>query len=96
MPRRSQSVQEGECKKMNFWSELIKSIVGYGVFAMLFVFLFFYQLKDSAKREESYRETIEALADSLQVISDVKQQVEELARLISESISYFRHLDDEE
>ncbi len=81
---------------MDFWSELIKSIVGYGVFAMLFVFLFFYQLKDSAKREESYRETIEALADSLQVISDVKQQVEELARLISESISYFRHLDDEE
>lgn len=81
---------------MDFWSELIKSIVGYGVFAMLFVFLFFYQLKDSAKREESYRETIEALADSLQVISDVKQQVEELARLISESISYFRHLDNEE
>lgn len=81
---------------MDFWSELIKSIVGYGVFAMLFVFLFFYQLKDSAKREESYRETIEALADSLQVISDVKEQVEELARLISESISYFRHLDDEE
>ena len=81
---------------MDFWSELIKSIVGYGVFAMLFVFLFFYQLKDSAKREESYRETIEALADSLQVISDVKQQVEELARLISESISYYRHLDDEE
>ena len=81
---------------MDLWSELIKSIVGYGVFAMLFVFLFFYQLKDSAKREESYRETIEELADSLQVISDVKQQVEELARLISESISYFRHLDDEE
>ena len=81
---------------MDFWSELIKSIVGYGVFAMLFVFLFFYQLKDSAKREESYRETIEALADSLQVIGDVKEQVEELARLISESISYFRHLDDEE
>lgn len=81
---------------MDFWSEFIKSIVGYGVFAMLFVFLFFYQLKDSAKREESYRETIEALADSLQVISDVKQQVEELARLISESINYYRHLDDEE
>ena len=81
---------------MDFWSELIKSIVGYGVFAMLFVFLFFYQLKDSAKREESYRETIEALADSLQVISDVKQQVEELARLISESINYYRHLDNEE
>ena len=67
---------------MDFWSELLKSVISYGVFAMLFVFLFFYQLKDSAKREESYREPIEALADSLQVISDVKVQVERLVELM--------------
>lgn len=67
---------------MDFWSELVKNVISYGVFAMLFVFLFFYQLKDSAKREESYRETIEALADSLQVISDVKVQVERLVELM--------------
>ena len=67
---------------MDFWSELLKSDISYGVFAMLFVFLFFYQLKDSAKREESCRETIEALADSLQVISDVKTQVERLVELM--------------
>lgn len=67
---------------MDFWSEFIKNIISYGVFAMLFVFLLFYQLKDSAKREESYRETIEALADSLQVISDVKVQVERLVELM--------------
>lgn len=67
---------------MDFWSELVKNVISYGVFAMLFVFLFFYQLKDSAKREESYRETIEALADSLQVISDVKAQVERLVELM--------------
>ena len=67
---------------MDFWSELLKSVISYGVFAMLFVFLFFYQLKDSAKREESYRETIEALADSLQVLSDVKVQVERLVELM--------------
>lgn len=68
---------------MDFWSELIKSIVSYGVFAMLFVFLFFYQLKDSAKREESYRETIEALAVSLSVLNDMKEQMEELVELIN-------------
>lgn len=67
---------------MDFWSEFIKSVVSYGIFAMLFVFLFFYQLKDSAKREESYRETIEALAESLNVLSDVKDEVGELVELI--------------
>ena len=67
---------------MDFWSEFLKSVVSYGVFAMLFVFLFFYQLKDSEKREEGYRETIEALADSLQVMNDVKEQVERLVDLM--------------
>ncbi len=66
---------------MDFWSELIKSVVSYGVFAMLFVFLFFYELKDSAKREESYRETIEALTQSLNVLNEVKDQMEELIEL---------------
>ena len=67
---------------MNFWEELIKSIVGYGVFAMLFGFLFFYQLKDSAKREESYRQTIDALTESLNAMDDIRQQVNELLELM--------------
>ena len=67
---------------MDFWSEFIKNVVSYGIFAMLFVFLFFYQLKDSAKREESYRETIETLAASLSVLSDLRDQVSELVELI--------------
>ena len=67
---------------MDFWSEFIKNVVSYGIFAMLFVFLFFYQLKDSAKREESYRETIETLAESLSVLSDLRDQVSELVELV--------------
>lgn len=67
---------------MDFWSEFIKNVVSYGIFAMLFVFLFFYQLKDSAKREESYRETIETLAESLSVLSDLRDQVSELVMLV--------------
>lgn len=70
---------------MDFWSEFVKSIVSYGVFAMLFVFLFFYQLKDSAKREESYRETIEILAESLRALGEVKEQVERLVELMERS-----------
>ena len=38
--------------------------------------------ENSAKREEGYRETIEALADSLQVMNDVKEQVERLVDLM--------------
>ena len=63
---------------MDFWNELIKAVVSYGVFAVLFVFLFFYQLKDSAKREEAYRQTIESLTKHLQAIEEVREEVEEL------------------
>lgn len=68
---------------MDFWNELIKVVVSYGVFAVLFLFLFFYQLKDSAKREEAYRQTIESLTNHLQAIEEVREEVEELKNIIS-------------
>lgn len=67
---------------MDFWSELIKVVVSNGIFAMLFVFLFFYQLKDSAKREGEYQETIKDLTKHLEVIEEVKEQVCELKQIV--------------
>lgn len=61
---------------MDFWSELVKVIISNGIFAMLFVYLFFYQLKDSEKREIAYRKTIDELASHLDVIEEVKEEVE--------------------
>lgn len=68
---------------MNFWNEIISVVVSNGVFATLFVFLFFYQLKDSAKREKAYQNTIKDLTEHLEVIEDVKQDVEELKNAIT-------------
>ena len=68
---------------MDFWTELVKIVVSNGIFAMLFVFLFFYQLKDSAKREESYRQTIESLTDHLYVLEQVRDEIRELKSLVS-------------
>ncbi len=68
---------------MNFWAELVKIIVSNGIFAMLFVFLFFYQLKDSAKREESYKQTIESLTDHLDVLEQVRNEIRELKSLVT-------------
>ena len=75
---------------MDFWSELIKVIVSNGIFAILFVYLFFYQLKDSEKREEAYRQTIDELASHLSVIEEVKDEVEIIKSYLE------RREDDEE
>ena len=73
---------------MDFWSEFVKIIVSNGIFAILFVFLLFYQLKDSQKREQAYRKTIDELAEHLVVIEEVKEEVEELK-------NYLERRDDE-
>ena len=68
---------------MNFWAELVKIIVSNGIFAMLFVFLFFYQLKDSAKREESYIQTIESLTDHFHVLEQLRDEIHEHITLLT-------------
>lgn len=60
---------------MEIWNEIISIVVSNGVFAILFVCLFMYQLKDSAKRETKYQETIEKLTENLQILQDVQKDV---------------------
>ena len=67
---------------MNIWNEIISVVVSNGIFATLFVLLFFYQLKDSSKREKAYQKTITELTEHLDMIEDVKQEVEQLKDVI--------------
>ena len=66
---------------MDFWSELIKTVVSNGIFAMLFVYLFFQQLKESKKREEAYQNTIEELARHLVLIEEIRKDMNELKEM---------------
>ena len=68
---------------MDFWTEFISSVVSNGVFAMLFVFLLFYQLRDSQKREQAYRNTINELSTHLIIIEQVREEVADLKEMIS-------------
>ena len=67
---------------MNFWTELISSVVSNGIFAMLFVYLLFYQLKDSQKREQAYRKTIQELSTHLIILEQVREEVSELKSML--------------
>lgn len=69
---------------MDFWNELIKIVISNGVFAALFVFLFVYELRDSARREKEYRETIDGLMNHLEIIDEVKAEVSDLKDLVLE------------
>lgn len=68
---------------MELWQEIVSVIISNGIFAILFVYLFYYQLKDSKRREEKYQKTIEQLSQHLGVIEQIKEDVEYLKDVVT-------------
>lgn len=57
------------------WQEILNLAISNGLFAVLFMGLLIYQLKDSRAREEKYQSTIESLGKALLVIEEIKDDV---------------------
>ncbi len=55
--------------------QIIQLAIGNGLWAVLFVLLFFYQLKDSAKREKKYITLIDELSLDVAVIKKVELEL---------------------
>lgn len=73
---------------MEIWNEIISIVVSNGVFAILFVCLFMYQLKDSAKRETKYQDTIDKLTENLKILQDVQKDVGDIKLFLSGGDEY--------
>ena len=57
-------------------------VISNGIFAALFVWLLFYQLKDSARREKKYIDIIDKLSVQLDVIESIEEDVKEIKQKI--------------
>ena len=68
------------------WQEIVNLAISNGLFAVLFLGLFVYQLKDSRAREIKYQETIEKLGSSLEIVKSVKEDVEEIKHKLDASV----------
>ena len=60
------------------WEKLLSLAISDGIWAVLFLALLIYQLKDSKTREQKYQKTIENLSTSLQVVKEVKEDVHQI------------------
>lgn len=60
------------------WEKIIATAAESGIWAVLFVVLFFIQIKDSKTREGNYQSTIDALAEKLKMIADIKNDIEDI------------------
>lgn len=57
-------------------NEIFQLAISNGLWAVLFVFLFFYQIKDSNKREQKYEKLITELSLDVAIIKKVDTKVE--------------------
>lgn len=71
-------------------SEIIKMAVSQGLWATLFVVLFFYTLKQYNRREEVYQATIKEnqiiikkITDRLAVVENIKKDVDDIKKELS-------------
>ena len=72
---------------MIMWEQIINLAISNGMFAVLFLGLLVYQLKDSRNREKRYQETIIKLGNALDVVQSVKHDVEDIKEMLNTKIN---------
>lgn len=72
------------------WEQIVNLAISNGLFAVLFSGLLIYQLKDSRSREQKYQLTIEKLGNSLEIVKQVKEDVEDIKDKINSKKIVFR------
>ena len=65
------------------WEQIVNLAISNGLFAVLFLGLLVYQLKDSRSREKRYQETISRLGNALDIVQSVKSDVEEIKEMLN-------------
>ena len=64
------------------WEQIWETAINSGLWAMLFVALFAIQIKDSKTRETKYQILINSLADKLEIVELIKEDIDEIKQII--------------
>ena len=68
------------------WEQIVEAMAANGVWALLFLGLLVYQLKDSKKREEKYTATINSLTEGLSALEGIKQDIKSIIDTIDSTV----------
>jgi len=62
--------------------DIMKMAASQGLWAVLFVALLFWVLRENAKREENYQKLLQDLIDKFEILEDVKNEVGKISNKI--------------
>ena len=69
------------------WNEVFNVAISNGIFAVMFVALLVYVLKDTKKREGKYQNIIDVLSSKLNTVDEIKQDVSEIKQSLVKKTS---------
>lgn len=64
------------------WDEVLNLAIKNGLWAVLFMALFVFVIKDSANREKKYQDTIKNLTEHLGVVKMIKEDVDDIKTIV--------------
>lgn len=68
------------------WNKLLELAVQQGIWAALYIYLFFRMLKENSARENKYQEMITRLSDNIEAgINRIQTQLEHIQKYTSDS-----------
>ena len=67
------------------WEDILNIVISNGIFAVLFVLLLSYLLKDSSKREQKYTKLIDDIQKNLNKALDIKEETDEIKLKVEET-----------
>lgn len=67
------------------WNEIVNLAIKNGLWAVLFLGLFIFVIKDSSNREKKYQQTIRDLTSHLGVVKEIKEDVDEIKNIVFNS-----------
>lgn len=64
------------------WDEILNLAIKNGLWAVLFLGLFIFVIRDSTTREKKYQDTIKNLTEHLGVVKDIKEDVDAIKKYV--------------
>lgn len=69
------------------WQEIFSLAIKSGLWAVSFLGLLIFVLKDSAKREQKYQQTIRDLTSHLGIVKEIKDDVDQIKNVVFSNVS---------
>ena len=64
------------------WERILQMAAESGVWAVMFVVLFYKQMKESKQREDKYQSTMDALAEKLKAIAEIRNDIADIKNAV--------------